>query len=397
MPSTISAGTTGGTAIAIAGDTSGELQLRTNGTTPALTLSTAQNATFAGSVSARNTFGFENRIINGAMVIDQRNNGAAVTLSTAVVFPVDRFVCYRTTSGAVATGQRSTIAPANFINSLLYSVTTGATISSTDYNQISHIIEGLNVADLGWGTANAQSVTLSFWVRSSVTGTYGVSVGNSGDNRLYVGSYVINSANTWEYKSVTVPGDTSGTWLTTNGIGLILRWDLGIGSTFSGAAGSWSSSNTQGLTGGVKLVQTTGATFYITGVQLEVGSQATSFDFRSIGQELLLCQRYCPVFDVATGDGYTGFAANTTLSDYRMEYKVPTRVAGTGITASGTFGVSNGAGGFSASSIVFQASGTSNLGVRLTTSAGSPSISQGVSTVFYSVSNAKIIVNGCEL
>jgi hypothetical protein len=281
------------------------------------------------------SLGFKNRIINGAMVIDQRNNGAAVTLSTAVVFPVDRFVCYRTTSGAVATGQRSTVAPAGFINSLLYSVTTGATISSTDYNQISQIIEGLNVTDLGWGTANAQTVTLSFWVRSSVTGTYGVSVGNSSDNRLYIGSYVINSANTWEYKSVTVPGDTSGTWLTTNGIGVIIRWDLGIGSTFSGAAGSWSSSNTQGLTGGVKLVQTTGATFYITGVQLEVGTQATSFDYRPYGTELMLCQRYYQVSRSAGSNfsylGNWGSNANTTTNRSTFPLKASMRAAPTSV------------------------------------------------------------------
>jgi hypothetical protein len=290
-----------------------------------------QTPMYNGSIAANAvtpSVNMKNRIINGAMVIDQRNNGAAVTLSTAVVFPVDRFVCYRTTSGAVATGQRSTVAPAGFINSLLYSVTTGATISSTDYNQISQIIEGLNVTDLGWGTANAQAVTLSFWVRSSVTGTYGVSVGNSSDNRLYIGSYVINSANTWEYKSVTVPGDTSGTWLTTNGIGVIIRWDLGIGSTFSGAAGSWSSSNTQGLTGGVKLVQTTGATFYITGVQLEVGTQATSFDYRPFGTELALCQRYFykAVPTVTNGVYGFGYCTSTTEAQFGVQMPVVMRV-----------------------------------------------------------------------
>jgi len=210
-------------------------------------------------------------------------------------------------------------------------------------------------------------------------------------------AYNITAGSFVATKQYTIAGDTSGTWLTTNGIGLELNITLAAGSTYTGTAGSWSGSLFFNATGATNLMATNGATFYITGVQLEVGSTATPFERRLYNQELAACQRYCPVFDISTGDQFSGNAANTTLSDYNLSYKTITRVAGTGITASGTFGVSNFAGGFNASAITFQASGTSQLSVRLTTTAGSPSISQGIGTAMYSTSNAKIIVNGCEL
>ena len=153
-------------------------------------------------------------------------------------------------------------------------------------------IEGLNVSDLGWGAAGASTVTLSFWVRSSLTGTFGGSINNSGNSRSYVFSYTISAANTWEQKTVTIAGDTSGTWLTTNGIGLIVRFSIAMGSTYTNTAGAWYSGDYEGATGQVNVLNTNGATFYITGVQLEKGSTATSFDYRPFGTELQLCQRY---------------------------------------------------------------------------------------------------------
>jgi len=154
------------------------------------------------------------------------------------------------------------------------------------------IIEGFNVADLNWGTANAKTVTLSFWVRSSLTGTFGGVLQNSANNRSYPFTYTISSANTWEYETVTIAGDTTGTWLTTNGVGVWVMLGLGVGSTFSGTAGAWAGSNFISATGATSVVGTNGATFYITGVQLEVGSTATSFDYRPYTTELQLCQRY---------------------------------------------------------------------------------------------------------
>lgn len=153
-------------------------------------------------------------------------------------------------------------------------------------------IEGSYIADLGWGGANAKTVTLSFWAYSSLTGQFGGCVGNATFARSYPFSYTINAANTWEQKSVTIAGDTSGTWATGNTAGMFITFDLGCGSTYLGAAGSWSSGSYRGATGDTKVVATNGATFYLTGVQLEVGSSATGFEYRDISRELIMCQRY---------------------------------------------------------------------------------------------------------
>jgi hypothetical protein len=194
-------------------------------------------------------------------------------------------------------GQQSTVAPAGFNNSLLYTVTTADTSLGVNQNySVQQRIEGFNVADLGWGTASAQTVTLSFWVRSSLTGTFGGCIQNSDANRSYPFTYTITAANTWEYETITIAGDTSGTWLTTNGIGINVSFGLGMGSTYSGTAGAWAGSQYWSATGATSVVGTSGATFYITGVQFEVGSQATSFDFRDYGRELILCQRYYEVY-----------------------------------------------------------------------------------------------------
>ena len=164
---------------------------------------------------------FRNRIYNGAMMIDQRNAGASVTISGSS-YVVDRFKVYKTNASATVTSQRTTTAPVGFTNSLLYSVTTGAATGAGDYSQIYQAIEGFNIADLGWGTANAQAVTLSFWVRSSVTETYGVCFTNVAGTRCYVASYTVNSANTWEQKTVSIAGDTTGSWPTDNSARIIV-------------------------------------------------------------------------------------------------------------------------------------------------------------------------------
>ena len=241
-----------------------------------------------------NNVTFRNRIINGACVIDQRNAGAALTVNSGTdFFPVDRFLAVGTAASGVFTVQRSSTAPTGFINSILATVTTtDASLAATDQYYVSQIIEGLNVADLAWGTASAATVTLSFWVYSSLTGTFGGAVRNSAANRSYPFTYTISSANTWEQKSVTIAGDTTGTWLTTNGKGLDITWTLGLGSTFSGTAGVWAGANYKGASGVTNVMATNGATFYITGVQLEAGTTASPFEYRQYGTELALCQRY---------------------------------------------------------------------------------------------------------
>lgn len=240
--------------------------------------------------SASNMTG-RNRIINGAMMIDQRNAGASVTQTTSLQYPVDRFAIVGTQASKFTAQQSSTV-PSGFGNSIICTSSSAYSLGATDHFSIRHYIEGLNVADLGWGTASAKTITLSFWVRSSLTGTFGGSISNSAQDRFYPFSYTINSANTWEQKTITIAGDTTGTWLTTNGIGVRLLWSLGVGTTYSGTAGSWGSTLYFSATGATSVVGTSGATFYITGVQLEVGSAATEFEHRLYGQELALCQRY---------------------------------------------------------------------------------------------------------
>jgi hypothetical protein len=255
-----------------------------------------QGASFNGGQLA----GTRNRIINGDMRIDQRNAGAAVTINVNTeVYVIDRFLGSGQAADGVFTIQRSTTAPTGFTNSLLATVTTAdASIGAAQYYFLHQRVEGFNCADLGFGTASASTVTLSFWVRSSLTGTFSGALSNSAYTRAYPFTYTINAANTFEYKTITIPGDSSGTWLTDNGTGLRVYWDLGVGTDNRAAAGAWTASGRIGATGSTNWIATNGATFYITGVQLEPGSTATPFERRSYGQELALCQRY---FETVSG------------------------------------------------------------------------------------------------
>ena len=225
------------------------------------------------------------------MVIDQRNAGASVATPA---YSLDRWFADAAIAGKYTVQQNSgaVTPPAGFVNYLGAVSSSAYALLTGSYYTLQQYIEGYNVSDFAWGTANAQSVTLSFWVRSSLTGTFGGSVKNSAATRSYPFTYTVNAANTFEQKTVTIAGDTSGTWLTTNGIGISLFFGLGVGATYSGTAGAWASANYASATGATSVVSTNGATFYITGVQLEKGSTATSFDYRPYGTELALCQRY---------------------------------------------------------------------------------------------------------
>jgi hypothetical protein len=247
-----------------------------------------------GMLGTPQPYAFKNRIINGAMVIDQRNAGASVT-PTSGQYTLDRWYFSLAQTSKLTTQQNagSVTPPVGFTNYLGVTSSSAYSVLTGDYFGFRQSIEGLNVADLGWGTANAKTVTLSFWVRSSLTGTFGGSLFNSAANRSYPYSYTISAANTWEQKSVTIAGDTTGTWLTDNGNGIQVYFSLGAGSTFSGTANTWTGGTWASQpTGSTSVVGTSGATFYITGVQLEVGTTATTFDYRAYGQELALCQRY---------------------------------------------------------------------------------------------------------
>ena len=340
MATTITAGNATNGA-AISSDNTGILELKsgTGSGTTAVTVSTGQNVTFAQTANLPNTFGFKNRIINGAMVIDQRNAGASVTQTTSALFPVDRWAV----SGSVTskfTAQRnagSVTPPVGYTNYLGITSSSAYTVGSAEIFLVRQAIEGFNVADLAWGTASAATITVSFFVRSSLTGTFGGAVGNNAGNRSYPFSYTISAANTWEQKTVTIAGDTSGTWTTDNTGGLWLYFGLGVGSTYSGTAGTWAAADYRSATGATSVVGTNGATFYITGVQLEKGSTATSFDVRPYGTELQLCQRY---YQRLYANNAQKFAlarnGNTTEAYGVIPFYVPMRVAPSALEQSGT-------------------------------------------------------------
>jgi hypothetical protein len=283
--------------------------------------------------------GMRNRIINGSMTIDQRNAGASVTPTNAA-YTLDRWSALQPVASKFSVQQNAgaVTPPVGFVNYLGVTSLSAYSVLSSDAFAMVQRIEGTNVSDLGWGTANAQAVTLSFWVRSSLTGTFGGSFRNSDANRSYPFTYTISAANTWEQKTVTIAGDTSGTWLTTNGIGINIFFGLGVGSTVSSTAGAWAAGNFLSATGATSVVGTNGATFYITGVQLEKGSTATPFEFRSIGQELGLCQRYYyKLFPgvVAANLGIGGHGGSTA-SQGETIFPVTMRTAPAALEQSGT-------------------------------------------------------------
>jgi hypothetical protein len=270
------------------------------------------NAVLYGVAAPANSMGFRNRIINGDMRIDQRNAGASVTGGVGYTFPVDRFKFYSSAASKLS-GQRSTTAPTGFTNSLLMTSLAATTPGASDEYQLYQMLEGFNIADLGWGTASAQTVTLSFWVRSSLTGTFSGSVNNDGGTRSYVFTYAISAANTWEQKTITIPGETTGTWATGSALGLQIVWDLGSGSNLNGTAGAWASAFDTRTSGSVSLNGTSGATFYITGVQLEAGSVASPFERIDYGRQLIQCQRYFQtgnLYFLVGGYSGTGFGSS---------------------------------------------------------------------------------------
>jgi hypothetical protein len=252
-----------------------------------------------------------NRIINGDMRIDQRNAGASYTQVNGA-YNLDRWAGNSFDGGAAASKfsvQQSSTAPTGFSTSLLVTSLAATADGSSNIFNIEQKIEGFNSADLMFGTANAKTITVSFWVRSSLTGTFGGAIKNSARNRAYPFTYTISSANTFEYKTLTIAGDTSGTWVgSTNGTGLWLSFGLGVGSTYSGTANAWGAGDLFSATGATSVVGTNGATFYLTGVQLEEGTVATPFERRQYGQELQLCQRYFQKGDIInSGNISTGY------------------------------------------------------------------------------------------
>ena len=383
--------------VVLLGSTSGSITLQEPAVAGTNTVNFGANTGVA--ILDANTPAFRNRLINSDMRIDQRNAGASV--SNANGYTLDRWYFMRgaSSSSPIFNVQQSTTIPPNYKNSLLVTVGTSGAPGANNYSALYQIIEGLNVSDFGFGTATATSITLSFWVNCSVTGTYGVAFQNSATDRSYIASYAVNTANTWEQKTITIVGDTSGTWLTTSGAGLSVYWDMGVGTGQSTTAGSWQAGNYLGLTGGTKLSNTGSATFYITGVQLEKGSTATSFDYRSYGTELALCQRYLPTLTAsAAGTVSTiGAGLNTTSARVVIPFAVTPRVSPTGVTvvSVGNFGLtSTGSGGVSASAIAFDSASFTGASVTVTVASG---MTANGAHVMYQTSPAQLQFTGCEL
>jgi hypothetical protein len=264
-------------------------------------------ATFSGALASSNipsvgAFSNRNLIINGKFEVDQRLGGSSTAFSSGAAFVADRFDYY-TDAGAIAvysaTHEISSDAPDGFSKSLKVTCSSGGSIPATGEVVFRQQIEGYNVSVLNYGSSSAESATVSFWIKASVTGDYGLQFiyYDGTNNQTYVSKYTVNSANIWEYKTVTIPPQTTNAFNdVTNGAGLVVYWDLGEGSTYSGTADTgWTTTYLNGLSGGVKLMENTGATWQITGVQLEVGDTATPFEHRSYGDELQRCQRYYQV------------------------------------------------------------------------------------------------------
>ena len=343
--------------------------------------------------------GFKSKIINGQMVIDQRNAGASVSAVDGA-FQLDRWkttsydgsaqtgkFTVQQTPSATETGYATRVA-AGFTSYLAATSSATTSLGSSAQYVIAQNIEGLNILDLAWGTASAKTVTLSFYAYSSLTGTFGGSVSNSAANRSYPFTYSIPVANTWTQISVTIAGDTSGTWLTTNGIGLRLNFSMGSGTTVSGTAGAWAGAQYTSATGATSVVGTNGATFYITGVQLEKGSTATSFDYRPYTTELNLCQRYFSTtyntgvaVGAASNAGGIVHVMDATMSYGGLCWNLPTKMRATPTTvsyspdsgASGKFYTNSGAGDVSANT-------------------GSP-VYVGMSALSYNVANVSVTQN----
>jgi hypothetical protein len=283
---------------------SGAVVLATSPTVTTPTIDKINTSVANISLGAGNASAMKNRIINGAMVIDQRNAGASVTIASGGTYTLDRYQAWASGASKYSVQQNagSVTPPVGFKNYLGVTSLAATSLGASDYYYIAQKIEGYNVADLGFGTANAKTITISFWVYSSLTGTFGCSISNAAENRFYPFTYTISAANTWQQISTTIAGDTSGTWGSTTGTGIQVIFGLGIGTTYSATAGAWGSGS-YGATGATSVVGTNGATFYITGVQLEVGSSATGFEYRQYGTELSNCYRYFQMFKNGTING----------------------------------------------------------------------------------------------
>jgi hypothetical protein len=366
-----------------------------------------QTSTTGGVLGAGNASIMKNRLINGSMTIDQRNAGASKTITDtgAITYTLDRWFGYGSAASKFSVQQNagSVTPPNGFSNYLGVTSLAATTVASGDLYFIGQYLEGFNTSDLGFGTANAKTVTLSFWVRSSLTGTFGGTLENSATNRSYPFTYTITSANTWEYETITIAGDTSGTWIgATSGIGIRVFFGIGVGTTYSGTAGSWAAADYRSATGATSVVGTNGATFYITGVQLEVGSSATGFEYRMYTTELQYCQRYLPAFGLANNNlrlPCAGICATANNAYITVNFPVNTRVAPTGISISSATHFTINVDGIASSSITGIAfTAPSSVNANRINATGATGLTTGQAAFLDITSTSgQLLFTGCEL
>jgi hypothetical protein len=335
------------------------------------------NVSFGGTAAMSSSF-LRNRIINGDMRVDQRNAGVEVNPAVNQTYYLDRWIAISSAASKYKIGQNAgaVTPPTGYTSYLGLTSLSAYTVGSGEVFAVRHKIEGLNVSDLAWGTASAATVTLSFWVRSSLTGTFGGALTNSASDRSYPFTYTISVANTWEQKTVTIAGDTSGTWLTTNGIGINVTFSIGASSTVSGTAGAWAAASYASATGATSVVGTSGATFYVTGVQLEVGTVATPFERQIYNVQLAQCQRY---YYRVTAAGSSrnfgvGYVTSTTLAEAVQPFPVTMRDEPSALEQSGTaanYQVLTGSGAVTCSSVpIYQTSTQWSALVRYAVASG---------------------------
>ena len=399
MANLINAKTSGAGGLETTADNTGNINIQSGGSTVmevtsagvAVTGSLTQNG---GAYSTQPTF--RNRIINGNMAINQR--GSASYDITGAVYTLDRYRGSASISSKFSIAPGTTTPPAGFTNYLQVTSSAATTPGSTDNYSFFQRVEGYNVADLNWGTSDAQTVTMSFWVRSTLTGTFGGKLQNSAQNRIYIFSYTISSANTWEKKTITVTGDTTGTWLTTTGVGLAINFSVGAGSGAEATAGSWGTDNVPYQpTGSTNVVATSGATWQITGLQLEAGTTATDFENLQYGQQMQLCQRYfyslggTVSYEFMTHGMYVG----TTTPLLRAELPVKMRAAPT-LGSTGTFLAKSGNSNLACASFSVDQAATQTFSFSATISGGS-STAGYATLMFANASTATRLTFSAEL
>ena len=293
-------------------------------------------ADLAGSADAGGLTG-RNLIINGAFSVFQRGT-SATTVNGNDIFAADRFKGWAN-GGGTFTVEQSTDVPNNefeFSAKLTNTATDGSVAASDNYRWATDL-EGYTVSQLGYGHSDAKAVTLSFWVKSSLAGTYCGALYSTTASRHYIYEYTISSANTWEKKTITITsGDTTGSWNKTNGNGLRIYWGFGSGTDYQGTAGAWTAGEKWETSNQAAWIGSASATFYITGVQLEVGDTATPFEHRSYGDELARCQRYCEIWTLSQYRGPAFQVRDSTHTHGYWPFKVQKRSAPT-VTFSGSF------------------------------------------------------------